>query len=156
VKTTVGRWQIEFDPEATAQCYKQTKAGWGCDCAPCRNFMALDKKAFSPAVLELFDRFGVDYRKPAEIYHTSRLKNGLHDYGGWFHVIGEIESGADAWKQLNDPWSFQAELEPLGGNFSFGFSNNIQLVREPFLNHNLIQLEFHAELPWVLSEPEPT
>jgi hypothetical protein len=158
VKTSaVGRWRIEFDPEATAQCYEQTKAGWGCDCNTCRNFAALDKKAFSSAAIELFARLEIDYSKPAEVYHNSRLQNGLHDYRGWFHFIGRIESGPDAWKRIGDSTtSFQSDLEQFGQNFGFGFSNRLALVRESFRDRRLIQLKFDTKVPWVLSEPPPS
>jgi hypothetical protein len=156
VKKAVGRWEIEFDPQMTARRHEQIALGWDCECAPCRNFFALDQKAFSPAALELFECLGVDYRKPVEIYHNARLKNDLHDYGGWFHFIGTIESGTDAWKQFKDSSSFQGDLESLGQNFRFGFSNRVALIREPFRDHHLVQLEFNSEVPWVLSEPGPT
>ena len=156
MKTAVGRWQIEFDPELTAQCYAEVPFGWDCHCAACRNFFALEKNAFPQAALDLFDRLGVDYRKPAEIGHTSLLKNGLHDYAGWFHFVGEIESGADAWKQLKDPSSFQGDLEALGNNFRFGFSKRLALIRDPFRDRGLVQLEFNTQVPWVLPEPQPS
>jgi len=118
--------------------------------------MTLDRNAFSPAALELFERLGVDYKKPSEVYHNARLENGRHDYGGWFHFVGTIESGADALRPTgNDPCQGTFELEPLGKDFMFGFSRCLDLVREPFRDHKLVQLEFNSELPWVLSEPQP-
>lgn len=157
MKTAVARWQIQYDPDITARCHEQVPIGWNCDCVPCRNFVALDKNAFSPTALDLFERSGVDYRKPAEMYHNAGLKNGLHNYGGWFHSVGQIESGADALRQIGDsPCQWTFELERLGKHFWFGFSVCLGLVRDPFRDHTLVQLEFSTEVPWVLPESEPS
>ena len=157
MKTNIARWQLEINPAITARCHEQATIGWNCDCVPCRNFKALDKKAFSATALDLFERLGVDYRKPVEAYHNARLENGLHNYGGWFHLVGKIESGADALKQIGDtPCQGTFELEPLGEHFLFGFSNCLGLVRESFRDQPLVQLEFITEVPWVLRDPEPS
>lgn len=157
MKIAVGRWEIEFDPEATADCYHHIVASWFCDCAPCRNFLALDDKAFSPSALDLFKRFGVDHRKPAEVYHNAHEQNGLHNYGGWFRFIGKIESGADALKQVGDkPCNGVFELESFGKNFEFGFSNCLGLVPKEFQGKGIVQLEFITKVEWTISEPEPT
>ena len=157
MKAIIARWGIEFDPNATARCHEQAKIGWNCDCLPCRNFLALDKSAFSSAALDLLERLGVDYKKPAEVYHNARLENGLHNYGGWFHFVGKIESGADALKQIGDtPCEGTFELEQLGEHFQFGFSNCLGLVRESFRDQSLIQLEFSTNARWVLRDSEPS
>jgi hypothetical protein len=58
---------------------------------------------------------------------------GLHHYGGLFHLVGEIEFGADAWQQIGkDPNSFSGHLEPFTDRFSIGFTSRLAVVREPF------------------------
>ena len=154
---TVGRWQIEFDPAATASCYKEIVANWYCDCAPCRNFLALGDKVFPRFALNLFEQLGVDVWKPAEVYHNAREENGLHNYGGWFHFVGRVESGADALRQVgNEPCSGVFELEPVGENFKFGFSNCLGLVPKQFDKKAIVQLEFITQVEWTIAEPEPS
>ena len=157
MKTAVGRWEIEFDPEATARCYEQIVANWYCDCAECRNFAALEDKVWSTSALDLFERLRVDRQKPAEVYHNGRELTGLHNYGGWFHFIGKIESGADALRQVGDiPCNGVFELEPLGENFEFGFSNCLGLVPQAFNGKIIVQLEFVTKVPWTIAEAQPS
>ena len=157
MKTAVGRWQIEFDPAATADCCKNVVASWYCECSPCRNFLALGKKAFPSAALDLFEKLGVDVQKPAEVYHSAREENGLHNYGGWFHFVGRIESGADALRQIGDtPCNGVFELESLSENFQFGFSNCLGLVPKEFRGKATVQLEFITKVEWTIAESEPS
>jgi hypothetical protein len=153
VETTLGRWTLAHDPNATRRCYEPLPVGWGCACVPCRNFAALGEAAFTPAAHELLARLGVDYRKPAEIYHNARLESGGHSYGGWFHFVGRILSGADALKLLDiSSQSGTFELEPMGENLQVGCSSHLALVRDSFAGQPVVQLEFSAELPWVVGE----
>lgn len=155
MKTAVGRWQIEFDPAATANCYRNIVASWYCECSPCRNFLALGNRAFSSEALSLFEKLGVDVRKPAEVYHNAREQNGLHNYGGWFHFVGRIESGVDALRQVGDtPCSGVFELESLSESFQFGFSNCLGLVPKEFTGKAIVQLEFITRVHWAIAEPE--
>ena len=126
-----------------------------CSCFLCRNFAAAFEHAYPPPVRQLFETFGIDYQKAAEVYQTHRSDSGLHHYGGWFHFVGEIKSGADAWQQVGkDPNSFSGHLEPFNDRFSIGFTSRLDLVREPFQGKPLVQLEFATQVPWVISDAE--
>jgi hypothetical protein len=84
-------------------------------------------------VRQLFEQFGIDCRKAAEVSQMYRTGWGLHHYGGLFHLVGEIEFGADAWQQIGkDPNSFSGHLEPFTDRFSIGFTSWLAVVREPF------------------------
>ncbi len=93
---------------------------------------------------------GIDHRKEAEVYHNGLLDNGLHYYGGWFHFVGSIESGADV---MEPAGTFRPE--PGNDGFEMGFSRSLALVPEAFGNQPLVQLEFWAKVPWVVDLPEP-
>ena len=80
--TVVGPWVIEHNPDVTRRCYAQIPWGDDCDCGACRNLDALGPSAFPASVLEIFERLGIDWHKPAEVYHCGRLENGLHNYEG--------------------------------------------------------------------------
>ncbi len=47
------------------------------------------------------------------------------------------------------------DLEKTNEYFSLGFSSRLELVRKSFVGLPLVQLEFMAEVPWVLATPEP-
>ena len=86
-----------------------------------------------------------------------RSASGLHHYGGWFHFVGTIESGANAWRPIADGSTARtADFDPLSEILSVGLHTDVALVREPFAGLPLIQLEISAELPWVIAAEEPT
>ena len=106
------------------------------------------------AAKDVLDQLGIDHRKPAEVYTTGRVDSGLHQYGGWFHFVGRIESGADAWRQVDkEGKSFTGELEPFTDHFQVGFTSRVALLPEPFQGKPVVQMEFETYIPWVLAEP---
>jgi len=151
-----GRWVINSDADATKNAYAQLTAGSPeeCGCEPCLNFAEQRNKIYSAAVLALFASLGIQSNREAEIYHMARLENGQHLYGGWFHLVGSIISGADAAKQIaQNAW--QPDLESESENFSLGFTSRLELVRKPFKGLQLVQVEFAAQIPWILTAKEP-
>jgi hypothetical protein len=105
-------------------------------------------------VLQLFGYLGISPSRETEIYHMARLKSGKHLYGGWFHFVGSITSGPDAAKEVaQNIW--HPDLAETSEHFRLGFSSRLGLVRESFKGAPLVQLEFTAEVPWVLAAPEP-
>jgi hypothetical protein len=149
--SAIGRWSIEHQPDATRQCHKSKPEGSGCDCADCRNFMAVLERAFPQEFLSLAELLGIDIRKPVELCHYGQDDCRLYLTQGWFHVIGQILSGRDAWKQTDDT-CWVPDLETLVDGFDFGFTNNLALVSEPFNDKHLVQLEFLTRVPRVLPE----
>ncbi len=152
-----GRWEIECNLEATRKAYASVSRSGPeeCGCALCRNFAAARAQVYPAGVLRLFEALGISPNREIEIYHMSCLAPGQHLYGGWFHFVGSILSGADAWKQVAEH-VWQPDLEDLSENFSLGFSSRVALVRPPFAGLPLVQLEFTAKVRWVLASPEVT
>lgn len=156
MKANVARWQIEYDADATRACYAQVTQGSQitCSCSDCRNFGAALEHAFPPAVRNILDQLGIDQSKPAEVYTTGEVASDLQQYAGWFHFVGSIESGADAWRQVDkEGESFSGEFEPFGTDFQIGFTSRIALLPESFESKPVVQLEFQTYVPWVLAEP---
>jgi hypothetical protein len=151
-----GRWEINCDSESTSNAYASVLIGGPeeCGCEHCLNFVAARMQVYPPSVMELFGRLGISPNREVEIYYLARLPSGRHLYGGWFHFIGSILSGADAARQVAEN-SWQPDLEPANENFSLGFSSRCALVRRQFAGFPLVQLEFTAEVPWVLPSGEP-
>jgi hypothetical protein len=78
------------------------------------------------------------------VYHMARLTPGCHQYGGWYHFVGVLETHGD----------FAAVT------YGDGFSCSMLKASAPRLSTldglPAVELEFTAELvPWGLREPEP-
>ncbi len=97
------------------------------------------------------DLLGFDIRKPAELCHYFQDHSKLYRTEGWFHFVGNILSGRDAWMQISET-SSTADLAPLTISFDFGFTDNVALVSKPFMDKHLVQLEFVTHVPRVLPE----
>jgi hypothetical protein len=151
-----GRWEIESDTEATRRAYRDVHKGnpEECGCEPCLNFIAARKQIYSGEISSMFDDLGIFSDREAEIYHMCRLPSGFHYYGGWFHFVGRILSGADAAKQIREN-VWQPDLHTSTDHFKFGFSSRVQQVKPAFAGLPLVQFEFSAEVPWLLDAKEP-
>jgi hypothetical protein len=44
-------------------------------------------------VTPLLERLGIDPVQPAEVVHYYANKDGTHDYGWWYHLVGQIING---------------------------------------------------------------
>jgi hypothetical protein len=90
----IGPWILQANVTATKACYEEvhvdTFAGCGCD--PCTNYSLLHDRAYPPEVVRLFEKLGVDPRKPFELCHYGKMPSGLHLYGGWHYVCGSMEA----------------------------------------------------------------
>ena len=146
-KVVFGRWQISADPEETRRAYEciVTGAPEECGCAYCRNFVAARGHVYSKEVRDLFERLGIRFDRESETYDLGESECGLYLYGGFFHFVGVIESGRDALEDMS--------LEPVTGRFSVGFTSQVALVPESFRNASVVQLEFLANVPWLIDEP---
>lgn len=152
------RWELEYDPIVTRELFCRLPLGAPevCGCTPCRNFAAARTQAYPAAATRLFELLGIAMHRESEVYHTHRIAPGKHHYGGWFHFVGTIVSGSDAAKQIGATAAWSFDLEEVSLGFKLGFTRRIGLLKAPFKGHPVVQLEFQAEVPWVLAEPEPT
>src|SRR4051812_35650631 len=96
------KWKLACNVEATREAYAKIDRGGPeeCGCNTCKNFAAARQHAYPQEVRLLFEQLGIDLNKEAEVYHNCKLETGLHDYGGWFHFIGTVETGPDANRQI--------------------------------------------------------
>ena len=148
--TRIARWELDIDPVLTAQCYARYVMDQRCDCTDCRNFRAAGDGAFPPQFRGLASRLGVDLTKPSELCHYGQAGQPCPT-GGWFHVVGALLSGRDAWKQVGAN-SWHGDTEPDFGLDGLGFTNRIALLPEAFKGHPVVQLEFQTTVPWVLGD----
>jgi hypothetical protein len=112
-------------------------------------------KSANLSAIALFEKLGIPPNREVEVYHMARLTSGRHLYGGWFHFVGSILSGGEAWKEVGENLR-HPDLEEADENFSLGFTSRVVLVREAFAGLPLVQLEFTAKAPWVLPLGEPS
>jgi hypothetical protein len=146
----IGRWRISFDPALTAELYAQTPA-FACECTDCANFRAAVDDAFSSPFLSLLRQLGVDRRKPAELCHYGTSGEPMPTQG-WFHFVGHLESGADAW-HLADENTYSLDPEPFPGIKSIGFTSRLSQVPKRLQGHPVVQLEFEMIVPWITAVP---
>lgn len=144
----VGRWELEHDPATTAECYAAHVITNPCDCTECQNFRAASDRAFPHSFRHLASLLGIDLAKPAELCHYGNPGDDCPT-GGWFHFVGNLREGSDAWKQVGQA-SWVGDLERYLGKSELGFSNSIALLPDSFQGHPVVQLEFHVTVPWVL------
>ena len=156
-RIVIGRWTLEADPDATCAAYSRIPHGSPetCNCDPCHNFAVSRETTYPPAFRRLLVDLGVPCDREAEIYHNGRLETDLHLYGGWFHFVGSIVSGADAFVTTIDGDSGTFDLHRITERFSAGVSVRTALVNQAFNSQSLLQLEFAAEIQWVVEAPEP-
>ena len=148
-----GEYKIDVDVEKTRQFYDRAKTvSEGCQCDGCLNFeRAVDK--LPQNIRDFFSALGVDMKKICECYvYCAKDENTLY-YGGFCHICGTLLSGKSAWKPTSDStacWDEKATY-PLSPNFGISFSNRIDMP-EPDFPLPVIQLDFDADIPWVLEK----
>lgn len=153
----IGRWILRVDAEATRAAMAsplQPDGAEGCGCAYCRNYVSQRHHLYPPAMVRLFDELGVDLRRDAEVVEYARSADGLHEYGIWYHLVGQIEAGAEAWVPTG-AHSSHLETEDVGGGFSIGFSHRSDMMPPSFAGLPVVQLDISFRIPWVLEEPDP-
>jgi hypothetical protein len=142
-------WLLKVNVEQTARIYAQLPTFTeSCGCLYCRNYTEVATH-FSMELHSFFQSLGIDPTKcSGEIMEFCRLENGMHLYGGWYHLVGEIMDGPDCmvppgnWGKIN-----LIKID----TFEMGFTNKLQLVSSHF-PESVVQLEFQAEIPWVLAD----
>lgn len=150
------RWELECDPLATRELYSKRTTGSAeaCGCLQCLNFVAARSRLFPSAALNLFEELGISPDREIEVSYNARVEAGKHHYSGFFHLIGKITNGVDASRQIAaNAWTF--DLEKVDERLQLGFTSRIALLDESFARLPVVQLEFQAIVPWLLSEPEP-
>jgi len=148
-------WKLRCDREATRHAYERAarEEPEECSCEYCRNFASARDRVFPSEVLTLFSRLGIDHRLSPEVFHYKRLGPRRHLYGGWFHFVGSIEAGPNPKGQGSEgAWSL--DLVPITPDFRLGFTSKSALYFRAFLGLPIVQVEFEAEVPWVLELPE--
>ena len=138
-----GPFALEIDAERTKAVYSGLeRVSQGCQCSGCRNFEEAVRQ-IPPQVKEFFACLGIDPHKPAEVYVNAQNPDGSLYYGGFYHLFGRLLAGDSAWKSGHAVF--------ITDQFCAAFQEECGLV-EPGFSDQVLQLEFLANLPWVLEE----
>ena len=136
----IGQQLVRVDIDATAALYSnaETRAGSDeCSCASCRNFAAQRAKAYPDSFLTLLTKLGVDPAKELEAFdYDFTDAEGMHSYGGWFLLCGEIAEGAQ--------WRPKTEA----GSFAYWFTDSFPSGGLPS-EGKFCAVEFCTSLPWI-------
>lgn len=142
-RVRIAKWLLEVDVDKTREFYN--KGIEGCDCLYCNNF-AEACKYLDPSVSNVFNKLGIHPAVPGHLSDYPALEDGKRVYMGSYHLAGRVLEGE--WCTIstwNDTNTVQIK------NFTVGFSKDLELVPKDF-PHPILQLEFEAEIPWVLDE----
>lgn len=147
-------WTFEVDYERTKEVYDSLEHGSpeGCACSDCKNFVANREEIYPREIKAFLSELGIDYKKESEAYHMSRLENGLHHYGGWFHVKGRIIEGKDCRVKLpNGARTLESEL--VEDSFYIAFMKGTALnYFEEKEKDELIQIDFLVCSEWIIDK----
>lgn len=145
---TIGKHILDIDLKSTQAAYEHIDfESYKCNCDGCRNYYSYADK-FEDDIKLFFKQLGInDMKNCTEVWmcYKDDEKNIAH-YNGWFHVCGKIIKGADFW---NDKLTSYECTEELKDNFKVGFTKSLSLVEEEF-GDECIQIEFFADIPWVI------
>lgn len=151
-----GQYRIDVDVDMTKNFYKNAdKVSEGCSCAGCKNFEQAAE--YLPVAMKMFfDNLGIDYQKACECYVNCSNSDGTLLYGGFYHICGTLLSGNSAWVEIDKNCSHLDEniMFKVTDDFQVSFQDEVGLLEEDFPNP-VIQLEFLANIPWVLVEKCP-
>lgn len=144
-------WKFKVDFDRTKEVYDKVKKGSPeeCECYDCKNFSANRENIYPTEIKNLLEEFGVDYRKESEICHYSKLENGKHFYGGWFHFKGKIIEGKDC-KVVHKNGGSTFDTISINEDFRVGFMKGSDLsFFDKGEKEDLVQIEFLTNSDWV-------
>ena len=169
IETDGGR--VLIDEDTTRAFYKANSKHNNCECSGCRNFRACLPK-LPDKVKAYFGSMGIDDMAViSEIMPLAADCDGMMLYGGFFHIVGELENipslpyeipcyeyavdengnKTTVFAGKQTCYHTETSHRKLCDDFDIWFSGSIAMVPENFPAPTL-QLEIYARLPWVLDE----
>jgi hypothetical protein len=139
----IGDQTIRHDREATAAVYRTLDRTFTqeCGCVFCRNFAAQRDIVYPAAFRALLEQLGIDPNKEGEAFEYGPVEDGLHLYGGWFYLVGELIAPGER-------NSFVPSTPP-DIPFDFFFTTSGPAARA---FHPRLALEFTTRIKWMLEE----
>lgn len=148
-----GKFKVDIDVEKTKQFYENAeKVSKSCSCDGCQNFEQA-VEILPQSVNGFFANLGIDIRKVCECYVNCTNTNETLLYGGFCHACGTLLNGKSAWKKSSETSSYWNDevTFTISDDFYVSFKNDVALLETDF-PLPVIQLEFSANIPWVLDK----
>lgn len=156
MKITLGEYILDIYTEKNKKYYKDEEyVSEGCQCDGCLNY-ELAVEEVEQEVNNLFNKLGIDIKKPAEVY-VNYSENNIICYGGFYHICGKIVEGETAWKITSKTQKFitsylnEDTMFCITKNFKISFDESCLLLQDSF-PRPCIQMEISAYLPWKLDK----
>ena len=153
---SLGRWTLDPQPALTRDAFAPIEQGAAdiCPCDLCCNFVAARDRAYPDEFRTFLNKLGIPQDREAETCYMHRLDNELHAYCGWFHCLGQVLEGTDAFVS-RDESSGSYDLFRMTDVFEFGITMRAALVPDSFPGGGVLQIEFVTQIPWVIDVEPP-
>jgi len=153
------KWELAADAAATREAYAAIDIGWPefCGCVHCRNFATARPTTYPAEALEVMGQLGITAALEQEVVPIEPIGDGAYFYTGSFAFVGRLTSGPDFWRPkpggglMND----REATEFLTPTFRMGFTTRLTRTPKPFRGKSVVQLEFAAEIPWIIRKRMP-
>lgn len=149
-----GQYKVDVDVKRTSSFYNTAShVSNGCSCDGCQNFeKAVD--VLPQVIIDLFSELGIDMKKVCECYVNRKSEDGTLFYGGFYHLCGTLVAGQSAWISTDAATSHFDEDDTFSvtSEFHISFEEDVDLLEKDFPTP-VLQLEFLANIPWVLDKP---
>lgn len=157
MRLTLEKYILDINVEGTRNYYYRSEryVSKGCDCDGCQNY-ELATEQFAVEVSKLFEKLGIDIKKPAEVY-VNYSKNNILCYGGFYHICGEIIEGESPWvytsktKETSAGYLLEENMINIANNYKVAFQERCSLLNKNF-PRPCIQMEILAYVPWMLKK----
>lgn len=139
----IANWLLEVDVEKTREFFNEGTEV--CNCLYCNNFVEACKQ-LDTSVASIFNRIGINPAIPGHLSDYPTMDDGIRKYIGNYHIVGRLLEGElCSTSNWNDTNTVQIK------NFTLRLSKDLEFVPKGFPNP-VLQLEFDANIPWVLDE----
>lgn len=140
-------WVIDHDSTSTRRAYDLARDSRRvCNCLYCRNYRAARQGSHPEGFTTILSDFGIQPTMEAEVSELGPATSGSRLYSGWYLFVGQVRRDPGD-KMLVIPSDAPATVD-----WQIFFVKGRALAFDTFGDVALVQLEFHVELPWVLSE----
>ncbi|MBL4937850.1 hypothetical protein JK636_19260 [Clostridium sp. YIM B02515] len=156
MRITLGEYIFDISTDENEKYYKNERyVSEGCECDGCRNYeLAVEQVSYE--IREMFKRFSIDIKKPAEVY-VNYSQNNILCYGGFYHLCGTIIKRESPWEIISE--TKNSAVSHLNENRMIWLEKSFRIAFQEgcaLLNENsplpCIQMEIAAYLPWVLTK----
>lgn len=145
-------WKFRAEVDETKKAYSSdlSTGAEACTCLYCRNLVAQREIEYPLELCEFLESVGVNPYKEAEVWSVGPSENGYFFSAGWWHFIAEVEEEGDSEFIMNQ------NTEGKSRNWYLTIeSGETKMKCKALPESPIVQIEYCADLPWVLSEAHP-